>query len=371
MVPSLISRRRRLSNKILLMAESVSSAALDAELAQLAGCIDPAKLPSPFGRPDCSGVIRAVPEDFKVAELPLELPSAAGEHAWLQVRKEANNTAWVAKQLADFAAVDVRDVSYAGLKDRNAITEQWFSVWLPGRPDPDWTALAVPGVTLLTVSRHRKKLRLGELAGNRFGLVVREFVGDPAGFAERCAKLASEGVPNYFGTQRFGRGGGNLRLLVGGRPLDREQRSMAYSALRSALFNNYLKQRVVDGFWNHCDGDSRAGDVPLSDRDGDIEAYRRLCGNAVQDRPTGPLWGAGRGRLSPAETAVFGAFPEVTALLNAAGLKRHRRSLWLPVTDVQHSLQDGCLHLSFTLPPGAFATTVLDVLLSCRVGNAA
>jgi len=337
--------------------------ALDAELSELAECIDPSALANPFGAPECSGYIRSAPEDFCVTELPLELPSGDGEHAWLHIRKEGNNTVWVAKRLADFAAVDVRDVSYAGLKDRNAVTEQWFSIWLPGRPDPDWAALDIAGISIIAVSRHRKKLRRGELAGNRFAIAVRAFSGDADEFAARCARVASDGVPNYFGEQRFGRGGGNLRLLAEGGRLDRDQRSMAYSALRSGLFNNYLKQRVVDGFWNICDGDSRTGDVALSDRDGDIEAYRRLCGDAAQGRPTGPLWGEGRGRLSPAEETVFDAFPHVKALLNAAGLKRHRRSLWLPVSDLQQSLKGDVLRLSFTLPPGAFATTVLDMLL--------
>jgi tRNA pseudouridine13 synthase len=353
------------------MSEPVSSAALDAELSELAGCIDPAQLASPFGVVECRGAIRVSPRDFCVAELPLEQPSGDGEHAWLHIRKEGNNTAWVAKKLADFAAVDLRDVSYAGLKDRNAITEQWFSVWLPGRPDPDWAALDVAGVVILDVSRHRKKLRRGDLAGNRFALTVREFEGDAGKLAARCVRVAKEGVPNYFGAQRFGRGGGNLRLLADGGRLDRDQRSMAYSALRSGLFNNFLKQRVIDGFWNQCEGDSRAGDVPLTDRDGDIAAYRRLCGGAAEGRPTGPLWGEGRGRLSPAEEAFFGAFPQVTGLLNAAGLKRHRRSLWLPVSDLQQSLQGDSLNLAFTLPPGAFATTVLDMLLSYQLGSSA
>ena len=340
-----------------------------AELDVLHGYTDPAKLASPFGPVHATGVIRAEPGDFRVNELPLDLPCGEGEHAWLRIRKVGNNTAWVAKQLATFAGVEPRDVSYAGLKDRDAITEQWFSVWLPGRPDPDWSIWAAGGVEVLEAVRHRKKLRRGDLRGNEFRLRVRELNGDIEALEAQLSQLAKTGVPNYFGYQRFGREGGNLRLLLGKRPPDRDQRSMGYSALRSSLFNGFLNNRVLGLFWSRCDGDSREGDVHLSDRDGDLPAYTALCGDAALGRPTAALFGEGRGRLSPSETAFFADFPAVTALLIKEGLKLHRRSMWLPVVSLGYSFHENSMELTFSLPPGAFATTVLDMLLGYRLGN--
>ncbi len=341
------------------------------ELAVLAAAVRPADLANPFGETAATAVIRSRPEDFQVTELPLATPSGEGEHAWLRIQKTGNNTAWVAKQLAEFAGVQRRDVSYAGLKDRHAVTEQWFSVWLPGKPDPDWSQFVVPGVEVLEVARHRSKLRRGELAANRFSLVLREFDGDADALRERCALVAQKGVPNYFGEQRFGRAGGNLQLLSGTRRPDRDERSLGYSAYRSAMFNLYLNQRVKDGFWNVCDSDEGTNDVPLSDRDGGVSGYA-LPGIEVGDeRPTGILWGTGRGRITPVESGFFAQFPTMTGQLEEAGLKRHRRSLWLPVADFQTELKDGLLTLSFCLPPGAFATTVLDALLRYTLGNRA
>ncbi len=356
-----------------MVAVSGNDSDLTAELQRLQLGIDPATLANPFGPVTAAGVIRSVPDDFRVTELPLDFPAAGGEHCWLLIRKTGQNTAWVAKQLAVSAGVEPKHVSYAGLKDRHAVTEQWFSVWLPGRDDPDWAGLNLSGVEILDAGRRVKKLRRGDLRGNRFEIRVRGLEGDPKELILRLAAVAESGVPNYFGEQRFGRGGNNLRLLSGGRRLDRDKRSIAYSALRSALFNMYLNQRVEGLNWNYCSNDSEAGDVPLSDRDGDLDSYTALCGAAAEGRPTGALWGAGRGRLAAAEEVFFATFPAVTALLEKEGLRRHRRSMWLPVSELEWDLVDesagSVLSLSFSLPPGAFATTVLDMLLRFRLGN--
>ncbi|MDG1462096.1 MAG: tRNA pseudouridine(13) synthase TruD [Gammaproteobacteria bacterium] len=362
-----------------MAAVSGTDSDLTAELQRLQSGISPATLANPFGSVTAAGVIRSAPEDFRVTELPLEPPAAGGEHCWLLIRKTGQNTAWVAKQLAAYADVEPKHVSYAGLKDRHAVTRQWFSVWLPGRDDPDWAGLSLPGVEVLDVSRRVKKLRRGELRGNRFELRVRELEGNPEELMARLAAVAESGVPNYFGEQRFGRSGDNLRLLSGGRRLDRDKRSIAYSALRSSLFNLYLNQRVKSLSWNYCDNDSDtdrgAGDVPLSDRDGDLDVYKSLCGAAAEGRPTGALWGSGRGRLAATEAAFFASYPAVTQLLEQEGLRRHRRSMWLPVCELEWELADEpagpVLNLSFSLPPGAFATTVLDMLLRFRLGNSA
>ena len=201
------------------------------------------------------GRVRASAGDFHVTELPLIEPVGEGEHAWLRVRKREENTATVAGRLAQLAGVPLRNVGYAGLKDRNAVTEQWFSVHLPGRADPDWRALESDRITLLQHTRHTRKLRRGALQGNAFRLRLRELSGDVDVLSSRLQQVAAEGVPNYFGEQRFGRDGSNLqtadRLFSNPRlRLSRNKRSLALSAARSLLFNQVLSARVAAANWN-------------------------------------------------------------------------------------------------------------------------
>ena len=96
-----------------------------------------------------------------------------GEHDFLWIEKRDANTAWVARQLARHAGVSARDVGYAGLKDRQAVTTQWFSIHLPGRSDPDWAALDEPQIQVLECTRNRRKLRRGVHRANRFRLRLR------------------------------------------------------------------------------------------------------------------------------------------------------------------------------------------------------
>ncbi|MBS1246986.1 MAG: tRNA pseudouridine synthase, partial [Proteobacteria bacterium] len=127
------------------------------------------------------------------------------------------------------AGVTRREVGYAGMKDRHAITVQWFSLHLAGRPDPDWGSLP-DGMTVVESTRHSRKLKTGALAGNRFVIVLRDCLGDPGAVKVHCANngawigamdfhdavlrsseaMRTRGVPNYFGEQRFGYGGGNV-----------------------------------------------------------------------------------------------------------------------------------------------------------------
>ncbi|MGD2138281.1 MAG: tRNA pseudouridine(13) synthase TruD, partial [Gammaproteobacteria bacterium] len=119
-----------------------------------------------WGRPPATGRLRLTPGDFAVREIPLLQPAGAGEHVWLLIRKCGENTQQVAQQLAKLADVPLRDVSFAGLKDRQAVTEQWFSVRLPGRDAPDWAAVNSDTLKVIEHARHSRKLRRGALRGN-------------------------------------------------------------------------------------------------------------------------------------------------------------------------------------------------------------
>jgi len=210
--------------------------------------------PRVLGQPDARGLIRSCPEDFRVdEELGFEA-DGEGEHLLIHLRKRNRNTDQVARQLARHAGVRARDVSYCGLKDRVAVTTQWFSIWLPGKPDPDWSSLEDDDVKILSQTRHRKKLPRGALRANRFTLVLRELEGDREALEKRLVRVLEQGVPNYFGEQRFGRGGSNLQaaqsMFAGHRVKDRHLRGLYLSAARSFLFNEVLAARIAEGNWN-------------------------------------------------------------------------------------------------------------------------
>lgn len=327
------------------------------------------------GGPPVRGRIRAAAEDFRVIELPQVEPAGEGEHAWLLIRKRGENTATVASELARLAGVPPRDVGYAGLKDRHAVTEQWFSVHLPGRSDPDWQTLDSGSITLLHSTRHTRKLRRGALLGNAFRLRVRGLAGGLDALHERLQQVAAAGVPNYFGEQRFGLGGSNLvtavRLFDGASlRLSRHKRGLALSSARAFLFNRVLGQRVVDGSWNRLlPGEAvqlagshsffAAGEV-------DAELERRLREGDIH--PSGPLAGRGdppvSGECRQLESDCLAPYAVMTRGLAAAGLKQERRALRVIARDMTWSWPVGDeLLLEFSLPAGCYATSVLRELV--------
>jgi tRNA pseudouridine13 synthase len=325
-------------------------------------------LPLAWGGAPLTGIVRSTPDDFVVEEQLGFAASGAGEHVLLWVEKRGQNTEWVARQLARFAGVAPVAVGYAGLKDRHAVTRQHFSVQLPGRADPDWAAAGIEGVTVLSAARHARKLPRGALQGNRFELVLRGVSGDHDAALRIVESIRTGGVPNYYGEQRFGRGGDNVaqaRSMFAGRQVERAERSILLSAARSELFNRVLARRVREGSW----GRLVEGEVCQLDGTGSIfgpqpidEALLARC-TAGDIHPTGPLWGAGELRcgepLRALEQAVADAEPELTAGLIAAGLKQERRALRVRVGDLEARFDGDALHLAFSLPAGAYATGVV------------
>jgi len=334
------------------------------------------------GKPAASGRMRHTPDDFQVTEIPLLEPDGAGEHVWLWIRKRGENTLYVAEQLSRLAGVHPRQVSFAGLKDRHAVTEQWFSVQLPGKEEPPWETLNSATLTVLRHARHSRKLRRGALQGNTFRITLRDISGDPAELEYRLGVIAREGVPNYFGEQRFGRNGSNLqtadRLFSNPKlRLSRNKRSLILSAARSLLFNQVLSTRVNAGNWNT----PLAGDAMQLDGShsyfiaGTIDAdlVERL---ATQDiHPTGPLHGRGVNPSQDAcrelEAMVLADHANWCAGLEAAGLQQDRRALRLKVADLGWQRgSSGELVLTFSLPAGAYATSVLrEVVQSDTAGG--
>jgi tRNA pseudouridine13 synthase len=333
-----------------------------------------------WGGPPVSARLRASAEDFLVHEIPLVEPAGQGEHVWLLIRKRLENTEQVAGTLARLAGVPPRDVGFAGLKDRHAVTEQWFSVHTPGGKAPDWTALNGDSITLLRHARHNRKLRRGVLRGNAFRIRIRDITGDIPALGRRLASVAAGGVPNYFGEQRFGRGGSNL--LTAGRlfshtagRLSRLQRGLALSAARSYLFNQVLARRVASRSWDR----PLPGEVLQLDgshsyfiaSEVDETLRRRVCEGDVH--PTGPLYGRGgnpaTGEALQLESDCLAPFDAWCEGLVEADLRQERRSLRLLVGEPAWTWpQPDCLELSFSLPAGAYATSVLRELVRHKDG---
>jgi tRNA pseudouridine13 synthase len=328
-------------------------------------------LPRAHGDAVLSAWMRSTPEDFRVEEIDAFEATGSGEHLLLTIEKRETNTAYAASQLAQWAGIAEMGVSYAGLKDRHAVTRQRFSVHLPKRVAPDLAGLESSGLRVLKSEWHAKKQPRGALAGNRFELVLREVQGDATAIESRLAAIAARGVPNYFGEQRFGRGGdnvGNALAMFAGRRVRRDQRTMLLSAARSELFNRVLAARVSGANWDRA----LEGEVWM------LEGSRSVFGpepwtEALSSRlagfdihPTAPLWGRGSLRSTGAaaefESSVLDD-PQSLALragLEAAGLKQERRSTRLrPLELAWHWDDASTLRLRFALPPGTYATVVL------------
>ncbi|WP_257824478.1 tRNA pseudouridine(13) synthase TruD [Rhizobacter sp. J219] len=308
--------------------------------------------PNAYPASGASATLKRLNEDFMVTELPLQLPSGEGEHLWLDVEKNGANTAFVAQQLAAAAGVQEMDVGYAGLKDRYAITRQWFSIYLPKAETPDLTQLQHPEFKVLSQSRHVKKLRPGDLQGNRFRIVLRDVTGDRDAIEANLEAVASLGVPNYFGAQRFGHDGGNVeqgRAMLAReiRVRNPKKKGLYLSAVRSFVFNEVLALRIQQGLW----GKSLLGDV--MDEAG---------------RPTGPLWGRGRVTATDQAQALENAVAERHATLcdgmEHAGLDQERRALVASPGGMSWEWpQADQLVLTFTLAAGNYATSVLNEIL--------
>jgi len=327
-----------------------------------------------------SAVLRARLEDFQVEERMAIVPSGAGEHLWLRIRKRGFNTDTVARLLARTAGMARRDVGYAGMKDRNAVTTQWFSLHLAGRPDPDWRGLP-EGIDVLEAVRHPRKLKTGALTGNCFTLVLRDCRGDPQAAPQRIEAIRRDGVPNYFGEQRFGRDGANvahaLAMFAGIETVrDRHRRGLYLSAARSLLFNEVLAERVRAGNWNEI----LAGEAcMLAGRNSFFVAgqpgavlQRRLAEHDIH--PSGPLWGAGelpsRAAVQELEQRVADRHPDLVQGLKAAGLRQERRALRvIPEALSAEPLADNAWRLRFCLPAGSYATAVVRELADYRASG--
>lgn len=326
--------------------------------------------------PGIGGRLRSVDDDFAVDEIPAYPADGAGDHVFVHVEKRGLTTPEAAQRLAALAGVPARDVGWAGMKDRHAVTRQWLSLPPPARPEP-LLGVSTDGLTVLAAARHRHKLRTGHLRGNRFALVVRD-VGPAADAAARARAILAalaDGAPNWYGEQRFGARGDNASAGLaiiraggkGGGPPKRKR--FLVSALQSYLFNRWLAERLDDGLVTTV----LAGDVLEKTTTGGLfvssePAVDQARLDAGELALTGPMFGA----VMKAPTVDSAAHAREARLLAAVDLgvadfarlgnlaSGTRRTAALRLTDAAvEEVAPDAIRVTFSLPAGAYATAIL------------
>lgn len=295
---------------------------------------------------DSLASLKRFPQDFEVTEIWQPEFSGSGEHLYLYVEKIGQNTAWVAQQLAKAFRVGLKEVGYSGMKDRQAVTRQWFSLPVPA--DKAQMDAEIEGVSILKSARHSTKLRRGSHSGNQFKIRLRNLEGDPELVKERIEALLAQGFPNYFGLQRFGHNGNNLRagmqLSKRRKLVGHPKRGIYLSAMRSALFNQVLTAQIHAGNWQEM--------------------------IAATTPATGPMWGRGRPLKAElgatVEDQVLADNARLCDILEHGGLSQERRPLVQPCKDLGYAFQQQDLLLEFSLPPGSYATVLINELVAIR-----
>ncbi|MDF1741350.1 MAG: tRNA pseudouridine(13) synthase TruD [Verrucomicrobiales bacterium] len=337
--------------------------------------MNPVNPPRLFGDAPGRATFKSCPEDFEVEEILGFEPSGEGEHCFLWVEKTGENTNDVARHFADQLGIRKRLVSHCGLKDKEAVTRQWFSIHLPGQESPGVDELETDGIRILKIARNRRKLHRGSHDGNRFTIRLRDCECSRPEVEARWEKMIAQGVPNYFGPQRFGRGGNNVRqardLLSGEIEVrDRLVRGLLISAARSYLFNLVVATRVQEGtLTTPLDGEvfgfpnNRSLVLPHN-LHGDEVA--RVASGTLE--LTAPLWGQGElqsvNEVKRLEQEIISQESELATDLEKLSLRQERRVIRLTPEEGTLTWENEAeLRLNFDLPKGTYATTVLRELL--------
>lgn len=329
----------------------------------------------PYSRPDQIAKLKQSPEDFIVTEIPGFELSGSGEHVYFLIEKTGLTTSQLIGKIAGQLNVPSRNIGYAGLKDKQAVTLQWLSVQLPGKETPDLAD--GEDYRVLDCNRHDKKLRVGSHRGNHFKVVLRDIEDGFERVSERLEVIKQQGFANYFGAQRFGRNQDNVEQAIKvlsdtkkNRRLKRQRKSLLISSLRSFLFNRILDNRIANGIWDQpVDGDvfQLAGSHSVFNQPLDERLVNRYLQFDLHCAL--PLFGQ-RGSISAAkhaeeiEQSVFHEFPEICALLERLAVKLSYRSNRAVARDLTIAINkdEHTIELEVELESGVFLTTLLDHL---------
>ncbi|WP_040975413.1 tRNA pseudouridine(13) synthase TruD [Necropsobacter massiliensis] len=321
--------------------------------------------------PKQTALLKAQPSDFIVREqLGYDL-SGNGEFVALKVRKTGCNTLFVGEKLAQFAGIAPRNMSYAGLKDRNAVTEQWFCLHIPGRTTPDFGTFRLEGVEILQVTRHHRKIRIGSLDGNAFDILLRNAVVSDE-LIRRLNNVRQHGFPNYFTEQRFGRDGDNLtqaRRWASGEIniKDRKRRSFYLSAARSEVFNQVVSARITQ---NTIDQILPGDILQLAGSHSHFTANHAEDLAALEVRLkkrdillTAPLIGDSITPATTLEHDIVQQHQSLLALMRQARVSPARRPMIIQAQDLSWEFNPAGLKLHFYLPAGSYATALIRELV--------
>ena len=322
--------------------------------------------------PKQTALLKAECADFVVKEQLGYDMSGDGEFVALKVRKTDCNTLFVGEQLAKFAGISARNMSYAGLKDRKAVTEQWFSLQMPGQPTPDFSQFSLEGVEILDVTRHQRKIRIGSLQGNHFEILLRN-TEETDELKVRLDFLAKNGFPNYFTEQRFGRDGNNLAQALRWangeiNVKDRNKRSFYLSAARSEIFNLIvskrmeldLAQQILVGDVLQLNG-SHSWFV-VNESEDLAQLQQRLAQQDVL--LTAPLIGEEEKSAVDFEHEIFAQHQALFALMRQERMKAARRPILMQPQQFQWQFEPNGLRLQFDLPAGSYATALIRELVN-------
>jgi tRNA pseudouridine13 synthase len=335
--------------------------------------------------PGIGGQIRAVPEDFQVEERPLYLPCGEGEHLYITITKRGLSTPDLVRRLSSTLGVKAQAIGVAGLKDSRAVTTQMVS--LQGVTPEQVSGLKTDDtlLSLQILGRHRNRLRTGHHSGNHFCLVIRNVADHAAETVPAVLQqLSARGVPNYFGPQRQGKRGDNYEvgaaLLHDARrreKMNRAQRIWYLNTYQSFLFNQILARRItqIDRLFVGDWATKLENGACFQVEDAEKEQPRA---DRFEISPTGILfgsrvsWASGEpGHIEETVIAEAGATKDtLVTSAKACGFRGERRALRIPLAELEWSLSGDVLTLSFSLPPGAYATSVLRELMKISLTNA-
>ncbi|MGC6376866.1 tRNA pseudouridine(13) synthase TruD [Bisgaard Taxon 45] len=325
-------------------------------------------------RPKQTARLKAECADFIVKENLGYALSGDGEFVAVKVRKTDCNTLFVGEKLAQFAGITERNMGYAGLKDRKAVTEQWFCLHMPGQPTPDFSQFQLAGVDILEVTRHNRKIRTGSLDGNQFDILLRD-VQDTDELNVRLVNLKKFGFPNYFTEQRFGRDGHNLtqalRWATGEINVkDRKKRSFYLSAARSEVFNLVVSERIALQLAQQV----LPGDILQlqgshswfqADENDDLAVLQTRL--EQQDiLLTAPLIGEQNPFANEMENHVVEQHQALLTLMAKERMKAARRPMLMHAQGLQWEFIPDGLRLSFYLPAGSYATALVREVVNVQ-----
>ena len=335
-----------------------------------------------YPEPDLSANLRTNPEDFRVTEKLSFVPSGSGEHLFLQIEKTSANTEWIAKRLQKIFGLSSREIGYAGKKDRHSIATQWFSLHLPGK-EVELDELATKQrifnqqneqeFKILKAVRHNKKLKTGSLKENNFEIVLRSITGKID--ERRLEQISKQGVPNYFGYQRFGFSANNLvvandYLSQKIKIKNRNKRGMVISSARSLLFNLILSKRIENGTWMQVlDGDCLMLDGSQSYfvtnkstseeqervESGDVHICGLLPGRRVSDAEL---------VVKELEDKILAEYPDWIDAFYRLNLTTGRRPYRCIPRELVVEYKDKQAVLKFNLNKGCYATSIIRELVN-------